>query len=81
MVLIPGIGGKAGGSSRWIRLPGFNLQPSEMAKMALIMYMAYSLDKKQDKVKISGSAFVPYMIILVVLIGLPGCCSRTWGGP
>ena len=36
MVLIPGIGGKAGGSSRWIKLPGFNLQPSEMAKLALI---------------------------------------------
>jgi cell division protein FtsW len=69
MVLIPGIGGKAGGSSRWIRLPGFNLQPSEMAKLALIMYMAYSLDKKQEKVKIFAIGIVPHMIILAVLIG------------
>ena len=68
MVLIPGIGGRAGGSSRWIKLPGFNLQPSEMAKLALIMYMAYSLDKKQDKVKSLGSGFIPYMIVLMVLI-------------
>ncbi len=68
MVLIPGIGGKAGGSSRWIKLPGFNLQPSEMAKLALIMYMAYSLDKKQDKVKSLGSGFIPYMIVLMILI-------------
>lgn len=68
MVLIPGIGGKAGGSSRWIKLPGFNLQPSEIAKLALIMYMAYSLDKKQDKVKTLGSGFIPYMIVLVILI-------------
>jgi len=69
MVLIPGIGGKAGGSSRWIKLPGFNLQPSEMAKLALIMYMAYSLDKKQDKVKSFAVGIVPYMIILAILIG------------
>jgi cell division protein FtsW len=69
MVLIPGIGGKAGGSSRWIKLPGFNLQPSEMAKLALIMYMAYSLDKKQDKVKSFAVGIVPHMIILAILIG------------
>ena len=70
VVLIPGLGGKAGGSSRWIRLPGFNLQPSEMAKLALIMYMAYSLDKKQDKVKSLTTGFIPYMIVLMFLIGL-----------
>ncbi|HIJ82194.1 MAG TPA: putative lipid II flippase FtsW [Desulfuromonadales bacterium] len=69
MVLIPGIGGKAGGSSRWIKLPGFNLQPSEMAKLALIMYMAYSLDKKQDKVKSFAVGIFPYMIVLAILIG------------
>ena len=70
LVLIPGIGGKVGGSSRWIKLPGFSLQPSEMAKLALIMYMAYSLDKKQDKVKSLTSGFIPYMIVLMFLIGL-----------
>ena len=69
MVLIPGVGGKIGGASRWIRLPGFNLQPSEMAKLALIMYMAYSLDKKQDKIKEFKSGIIPYMIVLVALIG------------
>jgi cell division protein FtsW len=69
MVLIPGIGGKAGGASRWIKLPGFNLQPSEMCKLALIMYMAYSLDKKQDKVKSFAVGIFPYMIVLAILIG------------
>lgn len=69
LVLIPGIGGKIGGSSRWIKFPGFNLQPSEMAKLALILYMAYSLDKKQDKVKSLTSGFIPYMIVLMFLIG------------
>ncbi len=70
LVLIPGIGGSAGGASRWIRLPGFNLQPSEIAKIALIMYMAYSLDKKQDRIKSLGGGFIPYMVVLMILLGL-----------
>ncbi|MDD2850718.1 MAG: putative lipid II flippase FtsW [Desulfuromonadaceae bacterium] len=70
LVLIPGIGGSAGGASRWIRFPGFNLQPAEIAKIALIMYMAYSLDRKQDKIKQLGAGFVSYMLILVVMLGL-----------
>lgn len=70
LVLIPGIGGSAGGASRWIRLPGFSLQPSEMAKIALIIYMAYSLDKKQDRVKLFSSGFLPYMVVLALLLGL-----------
>ncbi len=68
LVLIPGIGGSAGGSLRWIRLPGFSLQPSELAKIAFIMYMAYSLDKKQDKVRFFSSGFLPYMVVLAVML-------------
>ncbi len=67
-VLIPGIGDSAGGSSRWIRLPGFSFQPSEMAKIAFIMYMAYSLDKKQDKVRFFSTGFLPYMVVLAVML-------------
>lgn len=68
LVLIPGIGGSAGGASRWIRLPGFSLQPSELAKIALIMYMAYSLDKKQEKVRFFSTGFLPYMVVLAILL-------------
>ncbi|GAM09513.1 lipid II flippase FtsW [Geobacter sp. OR-1] len=68
LVLIPGIGGSAGGAARWIRFPGFSLQPSEVAKIALILYMAYSLEKKQDRVKFFSSGFLPYMVVLAVLL-------------
>ncbi|ACM19141.1 cell division septum formation N-acetylglucosaminyl-N-acetylmuramyl-(pentapeptide)-diphospho-undecaprenol flippase FtsW [Geotalea daltonii FRC-32] len=70
LVFIPGIGGTAKGASRWIRLPGFNFQPSEMAKVALIIYMAYSLDKKQEKLKEFMAGFLPYMVILAVLLAI-----------
>lgn len=33
---------------RWIRLLGFSLQPSEIAKFALLFFIAYQLDKKRD---------------------------------
>jgi len=70
-VLIPGIGGTAGGSSRWIKLFfGLRFQPSELAKIALIMFMAFSLDRKQDKVKELGRGFLPYMAVLMILIAL-----------
>lgn len=70
LVLIPGIGGKVKGASRWIRLPGFNLQPSEFTKIALIMYLAYSIDKKQDRIRLLSAGFLPYMIVLMILLGL-----------
>ncbi len=68
LVLIPGIGGRVKGASRWIRLPGFNLQPSEFAKIALIMYMAYSLEKKSDKIKSLSYGFLPYMVVLSIML-------------
>lgn len=70
LVFVPGIGGAAKGASRWIRLPGFNFQPSELAKIALIFYMAYSLDKKQEKVRFFSTGFLPYMVLLAVLLAM-----------
>ena len=70
-VLVPGVGGSAGGAARWIKLvAGFRFQPSEFAKIALIIYMAFSLDRKQDKIKSFGPGFLSYMIILMVLLAL-----------
>jgi len=71
IVLIPGIGTKAGGAQRWLKLGPFSFQPSEFAKMALILFMAYVLTKKQEKIQIFLVGFVPPMILsglLVVLV-------------
>ncbi len=70
-VLIPGIGGAAGGSSRWIKLAlGFRFQPSEFAKIALIIFMAFSLDRKQERIMLLGKGFLPYMGVLMILLSL-----------
>jgi cell division protein FtsW len=69
LVLVPGIGGSVKGATRWIRLPGFNFQPAELAKLSLIIFMAYSLDRKQEQIR-WFKGLIPYMIVLMMMIGL-----------
>jgi cell division protein FtsW len=66
VVHIPGIGYKAGGASRWIRIGAFTFQPSEFARLAMIFFMAYSLCKKQEKIKMFSIGFVPHVLILAI---------------
>jgi cell division protein FtsW len=69
MVFIPGIGGNVKGATRWIRFPGFNFQPAELAKVSLIIFMAYSLDRKQEQIR-WFKGILPYMGVLLLMIGL-----------
>jgi cell division protein FtsW len=79
VVFIPGIGSKAGGAARWIRFPGFSLQPSEAAKIALIFYLAHSATKKEDRIKDFRYGYIPYMFVLIVWLGLM-LAQRDLGG-
>ncbi|MBN2645489.1 MAG: putative lipid II flippase FtsW [Desulfuromonadaceae bacterium] len=78
-VFLPGIGLKAGGAARWIRFPGFSFQPSEAAKLALIFYLAHSATKKEDRLKDFKYGYVPYMVVLLVWLGLM-LAQRDLGG-
>jgi cell division protein FtsW len=59
-------------ANRWITLPVVNLsfQSSDFAKLALIMYIARLLTKKQDQIKDFKSAFMPIMIPVLIVCGL-----------
>lgn len=70
LVLIPGIGTAGGGAKRWIRLPGFGLQPAEVAKLAWVIYLAYSLAKKRERVATFSVGFLPHLLLCGVLVGL-----------
>src|SRR5262245_9920401 len=59
LVFIPGIGHKAGGAQRWIGIGPFTVQPSELAKFSIILYMAYALAKKKEKMKDFMIGFLP----------------------
>ncbi|MDP8265991.1 MAG: putative lipid II flippase FtsW [Candidatus Aceula meridiana] len=66
LVLIPGIGKEIYGARRWFRLFGFGFQPSEFAKLAILIYMADFLSRKKDKIKNFVHGFLPAMIALGV---------------
>jgi cell division protein FtsW len=68
LVLLPGVGHKVGGSSRWIRMWGYNLQPAELAKVTFIVYLACSLTRKKEKIRRFGSGFLPHLLVSGVLI-------------
>jgi cell division protein FtsW len=59
-------------ASRWLTLPGttISFQTSDFAKLALIMYLARMLSKKQDMIKDFKSAFVPIMAPVLIVCGL-----------
>lgn len=64
LVLIPGIGHLAGGARRWIRLAGFGFQPAELAKLAIVVYLARSLARKKEKVRNFSIGFVPHTLVI-----------------
>ncbi len=69
-VLFPSLNIKAGGACRWLNLGGFTFQPAEFAKLALIIFLGYSLSKKQDMVKQFFVGFVPHAFIFLIFAGL-----------
>ena len=63
-VLFSGLGMTAGGASRWLRLGVVTFQPSELARIALVVFLAYSLSKKQDRLQNFSIGFVPHVLVL-----------------
>ncbi len=55
---------------RWIKFSGFSMQPSEMAKLALIFFLAYFLEKRKGKLNDLPFTLVPIAIIVALLAGL-----------
>lgn len=69
LMLVPIIGMEEGGAKRWIYL-GFNFQPSEFAKPAVIIVFAAMMSTYKDKMKTFKYGVAPFAIILAVIAGL-----------
>lgn len=67
LVFVPGIGRQGGGVYRWINIGIFNFQPSELAKLAIIVYMADALTTHQDRVRDFWRGIVPFFILVGVI--------------
>jgi len=69
-VLVPALNIKAGGASRWLNLGGFTFQPAEFSKLALVIFLGYSLTKKQEMIKLFSIGFIPNVFVFTIFAGL-----------
>jgi cell division protein FtsW len=70
VVLIPGIGHRAGGSMRWLKIQSFSFQPSEFSKLGLVIFLAYLLTKKEEKIRSFSFGFLPTIFFSGFVIAL-----------
>jgi cell division protein FtsW len=70
MVAIPGIGTVQNGAQRWLILGGQSLQPSEIAKVAVILFFAQSLSKRKDQLQYFLKGLMPYLLVVGLFAGL-----------
>jgi cell division protein FtsW len=64
LVLIPGIGREVNGSQRWLPLGPFTLQPSELAKLAMVIYLAGYMVRREHEVRHQWQGFLKPMAVL-----------------
>jgi cell division protein FtsW len=70
LVLVPGIGKVAGGARRWIDLGVLRFQPAEAAKVVLVLYLARSLARKRERVRMFSIGFLPHLAVTGLLVAL-----------
>jgi cell division protein FtsW len=70
LVLVPGVGRVVNGSARWIDLGFYNLQPSELAKIFIVVYLAAYLERHRFSVVETWAGFIKPMVILAGAIVL-----------
>ncbi len=63
LMTVLGLGTRRGGAARWLSIGPILVQPAEMAKLALVLWLSYSLAKKAEKVKSFTVGFVPHVLM------------------
>jgi len=65
LVLIPGVGITRNNATRWLGIGEvLTFQPSEIAKLAVILYFSDNISKKKDKMRTTRYGIAPYLLIL-----------------
>ena len=79
LVFVPGLGMESYGAKRWVSILGFSIQPSEIAKFALVIFTASYMSENHEKVK-TLKGLMPVLLVggtLCVLIMLEPSMSVT----
>ncbi|MBI2054541.1 MAG: putative lipid II flippase FtsW [Candidatus Sungbacteria bacterium] len=66
-VFLPDIGFELKGAHRWIQIGSFNFQPSEIAKLCLVIFLAWWLDRQKGRAATMRYGALPFLGIMVVV--------------
>ena len=67
LVLVPGVGREVNGSTRWLGLGWFNLQPSELAKLFFVIYLAGDIVRREERIRVARFGAIKPLAVLVVV--------------
>ena len=70
LMLVPFVGVKVNGSRRWLGVGGLTLQPSELAKLAVILSFSVLICKMRGRMKTFRYGILPFAAILCAIVGL-----------
>ncbi len=70
LVLIPGVGQYLNGARRWFNIFGTSVQPSEIAKFAMIIYLSSFIAHKQQRIKSFTQGTIPMLLVIGIVCGL-----------
>ena len=76
LVIIPGVGITRNNATRWLGFGSLTFQPSEIAKVAVVVYFADSISRKKDKMRTFRYGILPYVLIM----GVIACLMMLVGG-
>ena len=70
LALVPIVGVRANGSRRWLGIGGLTLQPSELAKLAVILTFALLICRFRGRMRSFRFGILPFLALLAALVGL-----------
>jgi cell division protein FtsW len=70
LTFVPGLGRPIQGARRWLFFFGLSFEPSELVKLALVLYLASIFSKKQDRIDDAVNALLPPLLVVVVFVTL-----------
>jgi cell division protein FtsW len=70
LIIVPGLGMTINGARRWVNLGFSSFQPSEFAKMGVIIFFSYSLSKRKDQLNSFFKGLMPYLILIGIYAGV-----------
>lgn len=69
-VWVPGLGTEANGATRWLNIAGISIQPAELAKFALVLYIAGFVAKDRKRIRSFKNGVLPILLVGGVIAGM-----------